>query len=355
MPLARILFAVLIAITPLAAQSSDGPDQGAGRDLPPIEDTGFIITTESNLVVVPLHVYKKKKSINGLGKDAFELLEDGNVQEIAFVEGPAGPGAEPGSGRQVPIELVFLVDVSHSVMRRRLLDIHAVRGSILKQVGDNVNISLYGFAGTLKRFTGPTNDAGRLERALDKLYGAEAGQSKVFEAILRTAIAVGEEGGNASKMLIVFSDGLSTTGFDPSLAARAANHYGVPVYPVVLGHQQAGERANRRAAGAWQPTRNRPVPPTNRSRPRNTEREKKQEVFANLGRQTGGQSFDMKTPSSIAIRRLLTSVAKLANTEYVVGYYPKGQGSEPAHRQIEVRLRNEKIGKLYGGRRLIVH
>ena len=26
-----------------------------------VEDTGFVITTESNLVIVPLHVYQKKK------------------------------------------------------------------------------------------------------------------------------------------------------------------------------------------------------------------------------------------------------------------------------------------------------
>jgi hypothetical protein len=33
-----------------------------------VEDSGFVIRTESNLVVVPLHLYRKKSSVNGLGK-----------------------------------------------------------------------------------------------------------------------------------------------------------------------------------------------------------------------------------------------------------------------------------------------
>ena len=70
---------VVLAILPfsIAQTPSEGED-----------DPGLIITTETNLVVVPLHVYQKKSSVNGLGREAFELYEDGAPQNIAFVEGP---------------------------------------------------------------------------------------------------------------------------------------------------------------------------------------------------------------------------------------------------------------------------
>ena len=58
----------------------------------PEEDPGLIITAATNLVVVPLHVYQKKKSVNGFGPEAFALRENGVLQNIAFVEGPPGEG-----------------------------------------------------------------------------------------------------------------------------------------------------------------------------------------------------------------------------------------------------------------------
>ena len=79
---------IICALCLAAAGAAQTPDA------PPVEESDFVITTESNLVVVPLHVYDRKKSVNGLGKEAFELREDCVLQEIAFVEGPAAEGAD---------------------------------------------------------------------------------------------------------------------------------------------------------------------------------------------------------------------------------------------------------------------
>ena len=113
-----------------------------------VEDTGFVITTESNLVIVPLHVYQKKKAIAGLGAESFELFEDGKPQEIAFVDGPAGPGQEEAS-RTVPTEIILLIDNSLSVTVRGLLDFTTVRSAMLEGLRADVMISVYGFAQNL--------------------------------------------------------------------------------------------------------------------------------------------------------------------------------------------------------------
>jgi len=190
-------------------------------------------------------------------------------------------------------------------------------------------------------------------------------------------------GGNASRMLVVFSDGLSTTQLDPQWVARTANLLGVPIYPVVLGHKTAGNsqgRKNMNSQSQLSVSRNGQMRSKtqedfinprrkggtasgrattgnagNQGSARAKDREMRQMKFAELGPQTGGRSFDLKIPSGMAIRSILTSISTLAQSEYIVGYYPSSLGEEPTERKIEVRLNSTRVGKLYGGRRSIVH
>ncbi len=369
---AWLLAGLLLAAIPAAGQTSDGVE----------EDPGLIITTESSLVIVPLHVYKGKKPVEGLGKEAFELLENGAVQNIAFAEGP-------GSGRTVPVEIILLMDISHSVMKPGLLTIQAIRNTFLKGgLRDDVNISVYGFAAKLTRFTGPTRNTARIENAFKMAYAAEDGHTRVFEAMIQAMRDATSQGSNASRMLVVFSDGLSTTQLEPVWVARAANLLGMPIYPVVLGHKVPGNqqrKVNLNNIGRLQtkdsgnvrkkdqtinfdPRKNgRYTPPAptggnNQGGAGNTQRaarardrETSQLKFAELGEQTGGRSFDLKTPSGIAIRSILSSISTLTQSEYIVGYYPSSLGDEPSERNIEVRLKAKGVGKLYGGRRTLVH
>ena len=367
-----MIAAFLLSLVPVAGQGSEGIQ----------EDPGLIITTESSLVIVPLHVYKGKKSVDGLGKEAFELLENGVVKDISFVEGP-------GDGRTVPVEIILLMDVSHSVMKPGLLTIQAIRNTFLKGgLRDHVNVAVYGFANKLTRFTGPTRNTARIENAFKMAYAAEDNQTRVFEAMIQAMRDTTRQGRNASRMLVVFSDGLSTTQLDPVWVARAANVLGVPIYPVVLGHREAGKpqrNANLNNIGRLQtnnsgnmrkrsetvnfdPRNSRrnttPEAPSGKNQAstgtiqrgaRGRARESRQLKFAELGDQTGGRSFDLKTPSGAAIRSILSYVSTLAETEYIVGYYPSSLGDEPSQRKIEVRLRVDGIGKVYGGKRVVAY
>ncbi len=276
------------------------------------------------------------------------------------------------------------MDISHSVMKPGLLAIHAIRNTFLKGgLREDVNISVYGFAGKLTRFTGPTRNTTRIENAFKMAYAAEDGQTRVFEAMIETLRDGTNRGGSASRMLVVFSDGLSTTQLDPVWVARAANLLGVPIYPVVLGHRTAGNSQGRKNAniqsqlstGRRGKTRTKTQDDFINPRRRNNgtgkptvgnknsqnrssrlkDRELSQLKFADLGQQTGGRSFDLKIPSGMAIRSILEAISTLAQSEYIVGYYPSSLGGEPTEREIEVRLNAKGNGKLYGGRRTIVH
>lgn len=345
-----------------------------------IEDPGLIITAESNLVVVPLHVYQKKSSVNGLGREAFELLEDGVAQNIAFVEGPP-PDGETGTGRSVPTEIIFLIDFSYSVMTPGLLDFNTIRSTMLEGLREDVLISVYGFASRLRVFTGPTRDLGKLQKALDQSFASEAGGSRVYEAIMQTARHASSQEGNASRMMVVFSDGLSTTNLDPELVVQSANAFGIPIYPVVLGHERITKRAQGLAGGLGSSGRHpqpnpaglgggnergirrgepqfepRPRPGGNVTRQSNARsQENLQRVFAEIGPKTGGRSYDLPVINNKVIRQILGSLSTLAETEYVVGYYPRAVDEELTAHAVEVRLRSDEYGKIYGGRRIVVH
>ena len=357
--LAPCVVGILLATQLASAQSPDAVAE---------DDVGLVITAESSLVAVPLHVYKKRTSVDGLGAEAFALFENGAEQQIAFVEGP-GTGDGPELGRSVPIEIVLLLDISHSVLRRNLLDARTIQSSLLEDIGDSVSISVYGFAGKLRRFAKPTNDPERIQQALDLAFEAEAGGTRVYESIVQTARDAAQRGASATRMMVVFSDGMSTTDFSPELSAAAGNAYGIPIYPVVLGHQRIIERAQRQSAPKGnsrardRPGKQRDIGPPKRPVMRKGtglsskayQQELRIKEFADLGAKTGGRSYDLKFPSSKSIRKIFESLATLARTEYVVGYYPRRLGEEATTRTVEVRLKDESVGRLYGGRRVIVH
>ena len=376
---APIFLAILVALPFAVAQEPAGEG----------DDPGLIITAETNLVVVPLHVYQKKSSVNGLGREAFELFEDGVPQNIAFVEGPPAAG-EAVEERAVPTEIIFLIDFSYSVMSPGLLDFNTIRSTMLEGLRKDVQISVYGFANNLKMFTGPTRDLAKLQKALDQSFASEAGGSRVYEAIMQTARHASNRGGNVSRMMVVFSDGLSTTNLDPELVARSANAFGIPLYPVVLGHERIAKRAqglvgggaaygglglgagtgshrqpNPAGLGGGNQQGARPGEPqfSPKANPRGDlnrqsnarNQESLQRVFAELGPKTGGRSYDLPVLNNKVIRQILGSLSTLAETEYVVGYYPKAVDAELQAHSVEVRLTSEEVGKLYGGRRFVVH
>jgi len=77
--------------------------------------------------------------------------------------------------------------------------------------------------------------------------------------------------------------------------------------------------------------------------------------FAAVAELTGGRSFDPININNKLLRGIFRSLVKQVQAEYVVGYYPNSDGAAEKPRQVAVELLDEKTGKLYGGRRLVVH
>lgn len=347
----------------------------------PAEDGGPVLTAESGLVVVPLHVYKNRKSVGGLDEQEFELVEDGAVQDIAFVDGPGGR-KDPAKQRIVPIEIILLVDAKNTA-RIDLLDTRKARGSFFEGVADNVAISVYGFTDKLRRITGPTRDIAKVQIAFEIAYSSGAGHIPILDAIVATARDAATRTRNAARKLVVFSGGLNRRIF--GAGAHSALDFETPVYDIVVSHQepvishQEPVIGRRRISGysAWyipvllgRPESRAHAGTRERSDSRN---QKPRSVPAHqccpfgmeisrVHKQMGldapyraNARQDWKHNKSMWVRAYLKSLARLAQNEYFVSYYPSRRGDEPVARQVEIRLKSKRIGQLYGGKRVIVY
>ncbi|MDE0263107.1 MAG: hypothetical protein OXJ37_11955 [Bryobacterales bacterium] len=339
-----------------------------------VEDGGPALTAESGLVVVPLHVYKSRKSVRGLGMQAFELVEDGMVQDIAFVEGPGGLD-DPAIAQAVPIEIMLLVD-SEETTKIDFLDKRKIRHSFFEGVRDNVAISVYGFAGGLKRLAGPTRDIAKIQIGFEMAYSSGYGHIPILDAIIAAARDAATRIRNASRKLVVYSRGLDPWIF--GAAAHAALDFEIPVYDLVVNPQEpsAIERTTLYSFRSYPLLLGRPGPrfqaapqefpvgryqnlrsvPFHKCCPLGMEMIR---VHKRMGLdapyRANSRSADPKHRKSMLVRAYLESLARLAQDEYFVGYHPIPKGDEPVARQVEVRLKNKRIGQLFGGKRVIIY
>ena len=336
-----------------------------------VEDWDSVLTTEAGLVVIPLHVYKNGKPVGGLGEQAFELVEDGVVQKIAFVDGPGGRG-DPAEGRTAPIEIILLVDVQNAV-RIGLLDTRKLRDRFFEGIKETVAISVYGFADKLQRFLGPTRDIAKVQLALEMAYSSGDGHIPILDAIVATARDAASRTRNASRKLVVFSSRLNPRIF--GAAAHSALDFEIPIYhfaAVEPGNMVDGSKyfyawfrpfllgsPGPRIQGAPQQQ------PDNRNqKQRSVPFDKWCPLAMEMNREikgippwtsTKGHLSDWKHLQNPHVRAYLRSLAEVAQNEYFVGYYPSRKGDEAVARQVEVRLKTKRTGQLFGGKRVIVY
>ena len=106
---------------------------------------------------------------------------------------------------------------------------------MLERLRKDVLISVYGFAGSLKRFTGPIRDLKKLNRAIALTYESQAGGSRIYEAIIQAARDASSGGGNDSRMMLALSRQSCSDGANrrllPELRRRGAESAPSPGTP----------------------------------------------------------------------------------------------------------------------------
>jgi len=165
-----------------------------------------------------------------------------------------------------------------------------------------------------------------------------AGDTPLFGDIAETARDAASIGGNATRMMVVFSDGESTRQGDSLRAAEAvqvAQELGVALCPVMLP-QPTGAQVDTVSNGEW-------------------ELHKLQSIgsFMKLASDTGGQAFNAVSTKDV-LPTILKSLANHVRYDYVAGFYPSSSGGRKKHK-VEVVLRSKSRGEMVGGFRALVH
>jgi VWFA-related protein len=331
----------------------------------PTTDDLPVFRSETNLALVRFHVVYKKQYIANLKPEQIELLEDGKPQKITLFEGGIR------KGRTTPVELILVFDTSGSVIQEGLLDFMAFKRELLDTI-PNATISVYRFETRMRRLAVRTRNPEELRQAfaaLDKRNPAGTilkleqhagekdrkrgiGGSPIYEAVMEAARDASTGPANVTRQILIFSDGFETSTTKPETAAKYVQELGIPVYPVVLGHQKIVERIERGVRQQVGDGRT-PNPPSNDLR--NAEAQQQRiERFASLGEQTGGRHFDPRFFTPESLRNILQFMVGQVRNEYVAGYSPAPSGSEKKKtHKLTVRLKDKEFGKLLGGTRLL--
>ena len=330
-PMFRLTFAGAVAASALLAQ----------------EQPEAVIRTETRLVLVRFHVVRDNRFVSSLNAGDFELAEDGAPRKIAFFES----ASTRAQGETTPVEVFLLLDVSDSVINPSLLDTALLKQTFLDGIGSRASIAVYAFGRRTRRFTPPTSDPARLKDALGAAYDFAHPGTRLYESIAQVAREAASRPGSISRIMIVLSDGLDTTRTKPEAATEAALAAGIPVYPVVLGH----ERVARRAQQDWGGNVRNPRQVERQARA--AEHEGQMFEFAEVGKKTGGQCFDPPIMNNSVLKSILQGLVGQIRAEYVIGYYlpPAPAAASAKKHKVQIRIRDKRAGKLIGGSRTVVY
>jgi len=147
--------------------------------------------------------------ITGLGRDQFEIYEDGVRQTLAVF-----------TNERVPIGLGVLLDISDSMFGRRIADARsAVSRFLFELLQPQDEFFVFAFNHRPRPLTGWTRAAGEVQRALDALR--PSGGTAAYDAIV-DALPLIEARSRERGALVVISDGADTASTATLRDVRAA-------------------------------------------------------------------------------------------------------------------------------------
>ncbi|MFQ5927640.1 MAG: VWA domain-containing protein [Terriglobia bacterium] len=286
----RILQTPLLVLALLAAIAS------ARLPLRPQSARDYRLKVDVNLVLVPTSVMSPAGDpVMELGRDAFEIYENGKLQPLVVFEKQTA----------MPLQLVLMIDTSLSTITALRSEQEAAARFIRQVLRPQDQAALYEFSGGVHRRAGFTGNFTSLEKGLQKLK-PKAGTA-LYDAIVSVSDKLGEREGR--RVLVIVSDGTDTTSErDFAAAMRAAQEAEVGIFSLVI----------------------RPIPGESGRSVRG------EHVLMALGDMTGGQVFF--PGGAQELDRSFRMLGELLRTQYLLGYHPPPHSRSDDFHRIEVRI-----------------
>ena len=264
---------------------------------------------ESRLVNLPLNVVDEKGvPVPGLGRDDFEILEDGKDQKIAIFEREA----------VAPLSIVLSIDASESVLRDERLEKDAAKHFLRALIREQDEVELMDFAETVREVVPFTNQVKRIETGLNNLQHGTS--TALYDAIYLGSDVLAKtkgDGGRRRVMVLITDGGDTVKGSLYTQALEQAQRAGAMVYSIIIVPVYAD--AGRNTGG--------------------------EHALIQMANDTGGKYYYVVEPKDLepAFRK----VSEDLRTQYLLGYYSPQLEKGGAIRKIRVRMKDPALEAKY--------
>ena len=356
--------------------------------------SGFRFKVNTNLVLVNVVVRDKQGNlVRGMGKDDFQLLEDGKPQTIAdfgfedvdalaiagqngpTVSGLAGAPSAPPSDPQTPEEMrnrrIIILFFDFTAMDPEQIDrsVASARKFVQKQMSPADLVGVVSLSSALNLDLDLTANHDRINRVLDSYtsgqgQGYEPGDTGSAEGAAETAGSFTADdmdynvfntdrklmaleslmqtlgGIQQKKSIVYFSNGISRSGIENQAALRAATAVAArtncSIYPVDIRGLAAlppgGEAQNASIHGvsAYNGQASINAFESNAS---------SQETLSTLAADTGGKAFLDSNDFGLVFQR----VQKDTSAYYVLGFYSTNPAQDGKYRRLLVKVKRSDV------------
>lgn len=243
--------------------------------------------------------------IGGLGKEDFEIRDNGVAQEIAVFE----------RRTEQPLSIALLIDTSASTAIKLEYEVESVQRflrALLNEGTPEDAVALYSFNWETVLLSDFTRRIPKLEASLKPLK--TGGGTSLYDAICFAADAIEERDGR--HVIIVVTDGGDTTSArDFHQALEAAQRADSVMYPILV--MPITNDAGRNVGG--------------------------ENALTQLAQGTGGRVF--MPGERTALDRAFSDIIRELRTQYLLGFYPKNVAPtrDPFHRLTVKLLRHPEL------------
>lgn len=292
--LVLVLSAASAAVGTLAAQQPDAPQS-------------TIFRTGAHMVALNVTVTDPRKQfVAGLTRGDFAVFEDGVQQQVRFFE-----------ARDVPVDLIVLIDTSSS-MRDKMSVVHEAAAGFLKTLRGDDRGAVVAFSDGVEVLQTLTSDGAALEQAVRSTTakGSTSLHNALYIALKQFGKGGDGEGSLRRQAIAVLSDGEDTSSlisFDDVLAL--ARKSGVNIYTIGL--------QSKYVARGSAPSPSRYFSTADFG-------------MKSLAQETGAQAFFPQHVSEL--KGIYGAIAQELASQYSMAYSPANTRSDGRFRRIVVRV-----------------
>ena len=283
------------------------PDAGPAPVSPPLrkEGSGYVLRTDVEEVVLNATVVSGSQLVQNLGKDDFEIYEDGVKQTILSFQ-----------HTDLPVSMGLIIDNSGSMERKRP-SVNKAALDLVEASNPQDEAFVVNFADEAFIDAELTSDINKLRDGLSHIDSK--GGTALYDAVAASADKLVADGHRPKQVLILITDGednASTLNLEQTIR-RVQELSGPVIYSIGLLFGDEMDRGEVRRA---------------------------RRALELLSSETGGMAFFPKNIEQVD--QIAGTVARDIRSQYTLGYKSTKPMSVPGFRKVEVVAKSKGMGKL---------